>query len=66
MDDGNPGAAPLIRRLIRDAGRQQVVSLVGLAGVSSLLDVSGIGLGVSVVLSSGELRRHALVLLLVC
>jgi ABC-type transport system involved in cytochrome bd biosynthesis fused ATPase/permease subunit len=54
---------PTVLSLIQDAGRHRLIALGVLGGLTSLLDVTGIGLGLTVLFSQDQVSRVSIVLL---
>jgi ABC-type multidrug transport system fused ATPase/permease subunit len=55
--------SPSILSLIQDAGRARLIALGVLGGLTSLLDVTGIGLGLTVLFSRDQVSKISIVLL---
>jgi len=55
--------SPAVLSLIKDAGRHRLISLGVMGGLTSLLDVTGIGLGLAVLFSQDRVTRLSILLL---
>ena len=56
---------PTIRSLIQDAGRSRLIALGVMGALTSVLDLSGIGLGLKVLFSQDEVSQGSIVFLVV-